>query len=264
MEKLMKDQVAVNEVQSIVKEEEEKMRSETELVRKYAQEAEKDLADVIPILKTAKESLYNINKADISEIKAYNNPPFLVMTVMSAVCVILGKKPDWNTAKQILADPSFITKLINYDAEAVYIKFKHFSKNPDFKPDVVGKVSKAAESLCSWVKAMEKFHEVHRTVKPKEDKVREANEALEVMRSGLAKKQFMLEQIQKHLDSFKKKYDDSVKERKTLENRKELMKDRTVRGSELTSALDIEKVLTFFLEFRVFFEAYAHTGKIQI
>jgi uncharacterized protein involved in tolerance to divalent cations len=246
MEKLLKDQVAVNEVQSIVMDEEEKMRSETELVRKYAQEAEKDLADVIPILKAAKESLYNINKSDISEIKAYTNPPFLVMTVMSAVCVILGKKPDWNTAKQLLADSSFITKLINYDAEAVtdkmYVKFKNFSKNPDFKPDVVGKVSKAAESLCAWVKAIEKFHEVHRTVKPKEDKVREANEALEVMRSGLAKKQFMLEQIHKHLSGFKKRYEDSINERKSLENRKELMKSRTIRGSELTSALDIEKV----------------------
>ena len=132
MEKLLKDQVAVNEVQSIVMDEEEKMRSETELVRKYAQEAEKDLADVIPILRAAKDSLEHINKSDISEIKAYTNPPFLVMTVMSAVCVILGKKPDWNTAKQLLADSSFITKLINYDAEAVtdkmYIKFKNFSK----------------------------------------------------------------------------------------------------------------------------------------
>lgn len=121
------------------------------------------------------------------------------MTVMSAVCVILQKKPDWNTAKQLLADPGFITKLINFDAELVsdktYIKFKHYSKNPDFKPEIVGKVSKACESLCAWVLAVEKFHEVYRTVKPKENKVQEANEALEVMRAGLKKKQHMLEGV---------------------------------------------------------------------
>lgn len=69
MEKLIKDQNAVNEVASIVLTEEEKMRIQTEMVAKYAMEAEKDLAGVIPILATARESLYALNKADISEIR---------------------------------------------------------------------------------------------------------------------------------------------------------------------------------------------------
>ena len=118
---------------------------------------------------------------------------------MSAVCIILGKKPDWNTAKQLLASPGFISTLVNFNAEKVtdktYSKFKQYSKNADFQPHIIGKVSKACESLCSWVLAVEKFHEAYRTVKPKEQKVKEANEALEVMRNGLKKKQFMLEQV---------------------------------------------------------------------
>ena len=69
MEKLVKDQIAVNEVASIVSAEEEKMRQQTETVAKYAQEAEQDLAGVIPILALAKESLNALNKADISEIR---------------------------------------------------------------------------------------------------------------------------------------------------------------------------------------------------
>ena len=69
MEKLVKDQNAVNEVASIVFVEEGKMRIQTEMVAKYAEEAEKDLAGVIPILALARESLYALNKADISEIR---------------------------------------------------------------------------------------------------------------------------------------------------------------------------------------------------
>ena len=168
------------------------------------------------------------------------------MTVMCAVCVILKKKPDWSSAKQLLNDPAFISKLINFDAESVtektYVKFKQYSKNEDFKPEIVGRVSRACESLCSWVLAVEKFHEVYRTVKPKEAKVHEANEALEVMRTGLAKKQKMLALIQGHLENFKKKYEESVNERRSLEERKELMKTRMNRATELTSALDTEKV----------------------
>lgn len=73
MEKLVKDQKAVNEVASIVSLEEEKMRQQTEMVAKYAQDAEKDLAGVIPILALARESLNALNKADISEIRLYFN-----------------------------------------------------------------------------------------------------------------------------------------------------------------------------------------------
>jgi dynein heavy chain len=69
LEKLKKDQEAVNEVRYIVAKEEEKMRIETEQVSKYAQEAEKDLADVIPLLAAARESLNALNKADVSEIR---------------------------------------------------------------------------------------------------------------------------------------------------------------------------------------------------
>lgn len=246
LEKLKKDQEAVNQVAEIVGKEKEKMRIETEMVRQYAQEAEQDLANVIPLLAAAKESLNALNKADISELRVYNSPPFLVMTVMCAVCVILNKKPDWNTSKQLLADSSFITKLINFDAETVtektYIKFKQYSKNPDFKPDIVGRVSKACESMCSWVLAVEKFHEVYRTVRPKEEKVKEANEALEIMRNGLAKKELMLEKIEKHLESFRQKYSDSLAQKQALEDRKELIKNRMNRAVELTAALETEKV----------------------
>ncbi len=69
MEKLIKDKAAVNEVKAIVTKEEEKMRNETDLVSKYAMEAEKDLADVNPLLDAAKESLNALEKADISEIR---------------------------------------------------------------------------------------------------------------------------------------------------------------------------------------------------
>jgi dynein heavy chain len=168
------------------------------------------------------------------------------MTVMCAVCVILGEKADWSTAKQILNDPNFITRLINFNAESVdekcYTKFRQYSKNADFQPEIVGKVSKACESLCIWVLAVEKFHQVYRTVKPKEKKVKEANEALEIIRAGLEKKQTMLVKIETHLNQFQMQYQSSVEEKKKLENRKELMRSRMNRALELTSALDTEKV----------------------
>ncbi len=178
--------------------------------------------------------------------RVFVNPPFLVMTVMSAVNICLSEKADWATAKTVLGDPSFINRLINYDVESfnekTYAKLKQYSKNPDFVPDTVSKVSRACKSLCSWVLAVQKFYEVYRQVKPKKNKVKEANEALDVMVKGLTKKQKMLELIQQHLDNLKKKYADSLQEKQSLENRTELMKLRMLRAMELTTALGTEKV----------------------
>jgi dynein heavy chain len=38
---------------------------------------------------------------------------------MSAVCVLFQRKPDWPTAKQMLGDPNFLKKLLQFDKNAV-------------------------------------------------------------------------------------------------------------------------------------------------
>ena len=40
-------------------------------------------------------------------------------TVMSAVCVLFQRKPDWPTAKQMLGDPNFLKKLLQFDKNSV-------------------------------------------------------------------------------------------------------------------------------------------------
>ncbi len=123
---------------------------------------------------------------------------------MSAICVILQNKPDWSTAKQLLADPAFLNRLINFDKQTlndrIYSKIRQFSKNPDFNPETVGKVSVACKSLCTWVLAIESYYEVYRRIKPKEEKVKEANYALDVMRAGLKRKQDMLSEVITYLN----------------------------------------------------------------
>lgn len=69
LERLRQDRNAVNEVRAIVLADEEKMRTETELVMQYAHEAEMDLAGVKPLLAAARQALNALTKTDISEIR---------------------------------------------------------------------------------------------------------------------------------------------------------------------------------------------------
>lgn len=240
------DQGAVDQVREIVEAEEAVMKRETQIVQDYADECQQDLASVIPALQSAIDSLNTLNKKDISEVRVYLRPPALVNLVMSAVCTLFQMKPDWATAKQLLGDPLFLTKMFDFDKNSVpektFYKLKKYTKHADFNPDAVGLVSLACMSMCKWVLALEHYHEVYKMAKPKQRKVEDAQEALQMARDSLAKKQASLQKIQDHLKDLQQQYTDSVNQREGLKERKELTKLRLSRASVLIGALSDEKV----------------------
>ena len=119
LEQLASDQEAVDQVHIVVQKEEEIMNEEAMRVQGIAEEAQRDLEGALPQLEVAIAALDALDKSDISEIRVYTKPPTMVMTVLSAVCVLLQQKPDWNSAKLLLGDPGFLKKLVAYDKNSV-------------------------------------------------------------------------------------------------------------------------------------------------
>ncbi|KAM5165262.1 dynein axonemal heavy chain 14 [Mantella aurantiaca] len=246
MAKLQRDSVVVEQVRAIVKQEEEVMAKETRIVQEYAEQAQRELSEVLPALAEAVSALDALDKSDISEVKVYTNPPFLVLTVMNAVCVLLQKKPDWATAKLLLGDQGFLKRLVSLDKdsvpEKVFHNLKKYTCTPDFNPQKVGLVSTACRSLCQWVLALEHYHEVHKMVIPKQHRVAEAQEALKLAQERLGQKQTNLSLVEEHQQRLQKRYNDSVAEIDQLAFRKQLTTKRLARASVLITALEEEKV----------------------
>ncbi|OCT79469.1 dynein heavy chain 14, axonemal [Xenopus laevis] len=244
--KAQKDSVVVEQVRAIVAQEEEVMAAETKIVQDYAEQAVQELNDVLPALQEAVSALDALDKGDISEVKVYTHPPFLVLTVMNAVCVLLQKKPDWPTAKLLLADPGFLKRLVSLDKDCIpekaFLKLKKFSKTPDFNPQKVGMVSSACRSLCQWVLALEHYHDVKKMVTPKQKHVAEAQEALGLAQERLKHKQRSLAMVEEHLQLIQKQYNESVSEKELMAHRKKLTTERLQRASVLISALAEEKI----------------------
>ncbi len=82
-----------------------------------AENAQKDLDEVVPALDEAMKALQSLNKKDLGEIKAYTNPPELVETVLQAVMILRQSEPSWQEAKRQLGDTTFIHQLIEFDRD---------------------------------------------------------------------------------------------------------------------------------------------------
>merc|ERR1719230_955180 len=191
-------QVAIDQkdaavVKTRVQKDEAEVSAQAHEVQLVQADAQKDLDVAMPALNAAVKALDSLSKADITEVKSFAKPPPAVMTVMEAVCILLGSKPTWDDSKRLLGDVTFMDQLKEYDKDNIppaYLKkIKKYVENPDMAVEVVKKVSKAATSLCMWVHAMDVYSKVAKEVAPKKAKLEEMNAMLASANEKLAGKQ---------------------------------------------------------------------------
>ena len=105
-----------------------------------------------------------------------------------------------NPAQKLLADSTFMQQLISYDNDNIKVevikKVKPYIENPDFDPKVMEKVSKAANGLCKWVRAMYVYDQVAKIVEPKRIELKAAKESLKLMMDALASSKATLQAVQ--------------------------------------------------------------------
>ena len=221
-----------------------KQAAETKLV---ADDAQKDLDRALPALESAVKALKSLTKADITEVKSFTNPPKAVQVVMDAVCVMLGEKEGWDTAKKLLGRSDFMEMLTGYDKDNIpEAKLKKLRKTyinlDEMNPDVVAKVSKAGLGLCLWVRAMDVYSDVAKEVGPKKEKLAVMNEQLASANAMLFEKQTQLKVVLDKVAALQKLCDDTVKQKNDLQNESDQTAKRLVRAEKLTSGLNSEGV----------------------
>jgi len=225
----------------------EKIKGETETCMTIAAAAQADLEKAMPALQNALKALDALNKSDISEIKMYAKPPDLVMLTLSAVLVLRrASSLEWSEAQKHLSDPSFLKQLVDYEKDsllndAMLKKLEKYIDNPQFDPDKVGKVSKAAMSLCLWSRAMYSYGLVNKAVVPKKEKAAAAMAALEKKQLALAESQEGLRKVQEKLAALKEKYDNSVGIKEKLKADCDALEARSAKALNLIKGLGAER-----------------------
>jgi dynein heavy chain len=269
---LAEDQAAADVVRKNVQVEEATVKEKAMETQAIAEDAQKDLAEALPALEAAVKSLDQLNKDDINEIRQFQKPPELVRTVMEAVCVLFSAKPDWNTSRQLLSDSYFLKKLYDFNkdgvSESTLKKLKVYMDNPKFTSKAVEKVSKACKSLCLWVRAIDGYAKVFKTVEPKRNRYGKimrnfwstlgdggnrlnlmiflcryltAQAELDQVMETLRGKQEQLNDVEKKIAKLQETFENATREKTDLEDNMELTAARLNRAGRLTKALASEQ-----------------------
>uniref|UniRef100_A0A0X3PBI3 Dynein heavy chain 2 n=1 Tax=Schistocephalus solidus TaxID=70667 RepID=A0A0X3PBI3_SCHSO len=223
----------------------EKIKVDEVKCLKMAEIAQADLAQAMPALQAAIEALEALNKKDISEIKSYGKPPYLVQKVMEAVMILRESEPTWAEAKKQLGEQDFIGQLVNFDKDNIsdktLKKISNYCAQDDFMPDVVGKVSFAAKSLCMWVRAMEVYGRVYRFVEPKRQRLQQAEAILREKQAQLAAAQAKLDAIMAEMARLQKEYNEKMEQKEELRRKAEELERMLERAKQLVDCLAGEK-----------------------
>ena len=244
--KVKTEQEEADKIKEKVSAEEASVRKQKEEVEAVQADAQKDLDVALPALENAIDALNKLDKKDITEVKSFSKPPPAVQTVMEAVCLLLGEKTDWDTAKRLLGRTDFMELLKSYDKDNIpqniLKKLKRYVDDPTMQTDVVSKVSKAATSLCMWCHAMDVYAKVAKEVEPKRQRLNKMNAELEKADAQLKEKQDHLQKILDEVAELQDKAEKTKAEKDNLEAEQNLTRERLERAEELTTGLADEQV----------------------
>eukprot|EP00818_Percolomonas_sp_WS_P004783 CAMPEP_0117442044 /NCGR_PEP_ID=MMETSP0759-20121206/3945_1 /TAXON_ID=63605 /ORGANISM="Percolomonas cosmopolitus, Strain WS" /LENGTH=4215 /DNA_ID=CAMNT_0005233913 /DNA_START=112 /DNA_END=12759 /DNA_ORIENTATION=- len=209
-------------------------------------ECQADLDLALPAFNKAVKAVDSLNKDDIYEIKAFKKPPPLVQTVLEAVCVLLGRTPNWKESLVLLANVNFLKSLKTYDKDNIpksrLKKLKKYISMKEFDPALVEKVNTASKSLCMWVIAINTYSKVAEKIEPKKQALAAAEAEMKAANETLREKQEGLRQIEERVESLEQKYTDAKNTISRLEAEIQQTKDRLDRAEKLLSGLSGERV----------------------
>lgn len=201
-----------------------------------------ELDKAMPIYKSALSALDTLNKADITEMKAYANPAEEIVLVVSAVCLLRGKKENWDEAKKLMNNPNdFINELKAFDKdnvkESLLKKLKKYTQNKQFDPVTIAKKSKAAESICLWARAIDGYTEVMKVIKPKQASLAKSEGELKVAQDELREKQASLQKVKDLIHMLQTNYNKSQRTLEDLNSQKKKIEVQLIRAEKLVVGL---------------------------
>ena len=224
------------------------LERQTKYIRQKQLEVSTELAEVEPAVKEAQQSVHNIKKSHLHELRSLINPPPAIMLSLEAVCCLLAepfKEGDWKTVRAVALKEGFIQQVTNFDTRAItqHIRDKLESKymtNKQFTYEAASRASQACGPLVKWAIAQIRFSVMLHKIEPLENE----RTALEKESQGLKDRLVFIEEkindLENRITVYQQEYELLVTEAKTLENELTTVETKVGRSRALLASLTRE------------------------
>ena len=229
---------------------EDELAKASVIIERESKKAELALGEALPALEAAASALENLNKDDISELKAFANPSESVINVCMCVQHLKPTGNEdlnggWKGCKQMLGTMGFIQKLKAYEKDKIKNSWinsiKKYTKKKDFTPEAMMAKSKAAAGMLTWVVAICGYHAVAKNVEPLRLKVRNMEKAAAQGAKELAATQKLLVELEAQLAILNTNFKKADGELQELLEKATTMERRLTSASNLLTGLGSER-----------------------
>lgn len=219
-----------------------------EEVAKRKEVVNADLAKAEPAVLEAQESVSNIKKQHLTEVRSMGNPPGGVKLALESVCALLGHKADsWKAIQAVVRRDDFISSIVNYDNErmmtrSLRVRMEHdFLSNDDFTFERVNRASKACGPLVQWVHAQVNFSSILDRVGPLREEAEKLEESALQTRAEAQAIERAIAELERNIGTYKMEYATLIAETNRITEEMKQVKSKVNRSVKLLDSLSSER-----------------------
>ena len=250
MEQIQKDSIeAENQRQASLKIKKEQ-EEQNKVISARRAKVETDLAEAGPMLEKAQESVREIKKRHLDEMRQLRKPPKLLKLGMEPVVMMVtgsidSKATDWASIRRILAKSDFIPNLLKFETRdlkpevAAHIKANYMT-NPKYTFESINYASRACGPLVLWVQSQIKFAEIILSVAPMERELKELEAKSTLLEDQQRKITALLDSLTGKIKAYSDEYKTLIAEATKIESELNAVKTKVERSVKLLANLGSE------------------------
>lgn len=207
-----------------------------------------DLEKAEPAVRDAQESVRDIKRQHLTEVRSMGNPPAGVKLALEAVCTLLGHKVDsWKMIQGIVRRDDFIASIVGYDNVNQMTKnHRHkmqndFLSKDDFTYERVNRASKACGPLVQWVEAQVNYSAILDRIGPLREEADQLEEdALQTKAEAQAIENTIVG-LERSIAQYKLEYAALISETQAIKSEMIRVEHKVDRSVKLLNSLSSER-----------------------
>lgn len=224
----------------------EELNKRNEEIRVRKETVQSELAEAEPALQSAKQSVSNIRKSQLDEVRALARPPPAVQLTMEMVAVMMGEKStDWTEIRKVIRRDDFITTIVNFNPMSLTSKqvkrVQEYLSTADLDYASVDRASKACGPLYIWAQSQINYSAILRKVKPLRDEVESLEEQSQSLSAQQAEAVSQVNELETAIGQYKAEYASAIRDTETIRSEMTVVTRKVARAENLLTSLNEEK-----------------------